>query len=226
MEIDDPKIVALQEKVSAAQEEFDMAVAFHEVWKPTAYDQNLHSRLGNSYATQAFLIIRTALRREMLLALMRLWDKNKQSIGMQSVWVTLREKEVMEAFVQDRAKSFGLLDVIGHLREDLGKKVTEALLLISKYMEGGTHHALFEKLLTMRHERLAHRQRTPSDSMPALFGIESLSGRARPAVTHAIDSFDNRIVGKEQRNTRAWIQREERRCDTPRYTDRPYKFRY
>jgi len=38
MEIDDPKIVALREQVTAAQQEFDMAVAFHEVWKPATYD--------------------------------------------------------------------------------------------------------------------------------------------------------------------------------------------
>jgi hypothetical protein len=69
MEIDDPKIVALREKVTAAQQEFDMAVTFHEVWKPAAYDKDLHSRMGNSFASQAFLITRTALRREMVLAL-------------------------------------------------------------------------------------------------------------------------------------------------------------
>lgn len=56
MEIDDPKIAALREKVTAARQEFDMAVTFHEVWKPAAYDQKLHSRLGKSYAIQAFLI--------------------------------------------------------------------------------------------------------------------------------------------------------------------------
>jgi hypothetical protein len=38
MEIDDPKIVALREKVTAAQQKFDVAVTFHEVWKPAAYD--------------------------------------------------------------------------------------------------------------------------------------------------------------------------------------------
>ena len=31
MEIDDPKIVALREKMTAAQQEFDMAVTFREV---------------------------------------------------------------------------------------------------------------------------------------------------------------------------------------------------
>jgi hypothetical protein len=50
--------------LTAAQEEFDMAVTFHEIWKPAAYDQELHSRFGKSYATQAFLVTRTALRRD------------------------------------------------------------------------------------------------------------------------------------------------------------------
>jgi hypothetical protein len=82
MEIDDPKIVALRHKVTAAQQEFDMAVTFHEIWKPAAYDQALHSRLGESFATQAFLVTRTALRREMVLALIRLWDKRQRAIRM------------------------------------------------------------------------------------------------------------------------------------------------
>jgi AbiU2 len=80
MEIDDPQIISLQQKVTAAQQEFDMAVTFHEIWKPAAYDQDLHSRLGESFATQAFLVIRTALRREMVLALIRLWDTNPRAV--------------------------------------------------------------------------------------------------------------------------------------------------
>ena len=40
MEIDDPRIVALREKVIAAQQEFDMAVTFHEVRKPAAYEKS------------------------------------------------------------------------------------------------------------------------------------------------------------------------------------------
>jgi hypothetical protein len=59
MESDDPKIVALRQKVTAAQQEFDMAVTFHEIWKPAAYDQDLHSRLGESFAAQAVLVTRS-----------------------------------------------------------------------------------------------------------------------------------------------------------------------
>jgi hypothetical protein len=162
MEIDDPKIAALREKVTAAQQEFDMAVTFHEVWKPAAYDQDLHSRLGKSYASQAFLVTRTALRREMLLALVRLWDTNTKAVRMQSVAAILREKEVIDTLALDRVNRLGLPEAIDEMRNDLGKKADDIVLLVNKYMEGGARHAVFKKLLALRHERLAHRQLTPA----------------------------------------------------------------
>jgi hypothetical protein len=65
MKIDDQKIASLREKVNAADQEFDMAVTFHEVWKPAAFDDDLHKRMGASHATNAFLVVRAALRREL-----------------------------------------------------------------------------------------------------------------------------------------------------------------
>ena len=59
MSITDSEITKLKKMVTAAQEEFDMAVAYHEVWKPAAYDKDLHSRMGQSYASEAVLVIRT-----------------------------------------------------------------------------------------------------------------------------------------------------------------------
>jgi hypothetical protein len=167
MEIDDPTIVALRAKVTAAQQEFDMAVTFHEVWKPAAYDKDLHSRMGKSFASQAFLITRTALRREMVLALVRLWDTNKQAIRMQSVAATLREKEVIDALALDRVNRLGLPEAIGQMRDDLGKRVAEVILLVNKYMEGGSRDALLKRLLALRHERLAHRQVVPATATGA-----------------------------------------------------------
>jgi hypothetical protein len=64
MVIDDEKIASLREKVNAARQEFDMAVTFHEVWKPAAFDEDLHKRMGPSYATNAFFVVREALRRK------------------------------------------------------------------------------------------------------------------------------------------------------------------
>lgn len=167
MEIDDPKIVSLREKVTAAQQEFDMAVTFHEVWKLAAYDQDLHSRLGNSYATQAFLVTRTALRREMLLALIRLWDTNTKSVRMQSIEATFHEKEVIDALALDRVNHLKIPEAFDQMRDDLGKKATNVLQLIHKYMEGGAHHAVYKKLSTLRNERLAHRQLNPATATGA-----------------------------------------------------------
>jgi hypothetical protein len=166
MEIDDPKIIALREQVTAAQQEFDMAVAFHEVWQPATYDKDLHNRLGTSFATQAFLIARTALRREMLLALMRLWDDTRfgEHIRMQGIWAMLRDKEVIDVIALDRAKRIGLHDLIDDVRDDIGKRAKKAVLLIGKYMKGGKNFTVFENLRALRNERLAHRQlnRTPT----------------------------------------------------------------
>jgi hypothetical protein len=77
------KIASLQKQVKAAQQEFDMAITFHETWRPIAYDEDLQKRMGKSSATQTFLVVRSALRREMLLALMRLWDKDQRNVGME-----------------------------------------------------------------------------------------------------------------------------------------------
>lgn len=45
MNITVPKIIDLGKMVTAAQEEFDMAVTYHEVWKPAAYDIRPNSGL-------------------------------------------------------------------------------------------------------------------------------------------------------------------------------------
>jgi hypothetical protein len=167
MEMNNPKIVALREKVTAAQQEFDMAVTFHEVWKPAAYDKDLHSRMGKSYASQAFLIVRTALRREMVLALIRLWDTNTKAIRMQSIAATLGEKEVIDDLVAERVNGLGLPEAIDEIRLELGKLASDVILLIRKYMQGGSHDAVLKKLLALRHQRLAHRQLAPASATGA-----------------------------------------------------------
>ena len=105
MDINDPKITALRAKVTAAREEFDMAVAFHEAWKPAAYDNDLHVRMGASYASNTFLTVRTALRREVLLALMRLWGNDPRVVSMKSIANTLQDKRVIDAFAAEQSGS-------------------------------------------------------------------------------------------------------------------------
>ncbi|MPW23092.1 hypothetical protein GCT13_41570 [Paraburkholderia sp. CNPSo 3157] len=62
-------IEKLKTLVDTARQEIELAVMFHETWKPTAFDTELHERMGESYATHSFQIIRLSLRRELLLAL-------------------------------------------------------------------------------------------------------------------------------------------------------------
>ena len=157
MKTDDPKITKLQAKVTAAQEEFDLAVAFHEIWKPTAYDQDLHSRLGVSYATQAFRVIRTALRRELILALIRLWDKDGRAIGMECIAKALGKKEVIDALALARVDQSS--EVFEAIRADLSEKADKAIPLVDKYIkDDGAGNAVYKKLRSLRNERLAHRQ--------------------------------------------------------------------
>jgi hypothetical protein len=91
-----------KDRVLAAQEELDMAVLFHEAWKPAAYDEDLHRRLGQSYATHAFSVIRLALRREMLMALMRIWDYTDESVRIGSVIDGIRSVHIINALVAER----------------------------------------------------------------------------------------------------------------------------
>ena len=158
MEITDPDILLLQQQVKAAQEEYDMALAFHEVWKPAAYDTGLHERMGVSYATQAFMVIRLALRREMLLALMRIWDTSKRAIRMTWVAKMIDNPEVIEALAVDRLRGMVFSGMLDAMRSDLNGKAETALVVIRRYMVGGAGRPVFERIAVLRNQRLAHRQ--------------------------------------------------------------------
>jgi hypothetical protein len=154
----------LSTKVRAAQQEFDLAVEFHEVWKPTLYDDELRKRMGVSYATNAFHAVRAALRREVLLALMRLWDKDARAIGMETVAETLREKSVIDTLAAERVARLGLPESIDQMRTDIGERADAAIALVDKYSEGGSHSAVRNNLQTLRNEHLAHRQTSRAEA--------------------------------------------------------------
>jgi AbiU2 len=162
VDITDSEIARLKEMVTAAKEEFDMAVTYHEVWKPAAYDKDLHSRMGQSYASQAFLVMRMALRRETVLALMRLWDRNKQAVRMSLIVHTIRKSAVIDALAAERAERFNWPGVVEQMRAALQAKAVKVIELTNKYSEGGSHDSVLEDLLRLRDERLAHRQIEPS----------------------------------------------------------------
>lgn len=161
----DERLDKLKAAVKAAENEAVTAVMFHETWKPTAYDNELFERMGSSYATHSFLIIRSSLRREMLLALMRLWDSNQQAIRMTKIRDELRSNEVFNALVSERVADLEMLisGISTNLNRELDVKRKKVISLIGKYLKGGKGHATFLKIRTLRDEHLAHRQITPSE---------------------------------------------------------------
>jgi stalled ribosome rescue protein Dom34 len=158
MNVTNPRILHLRETVKAAQDVFDMAVTLHEVWKPAANDTHLHQRLGKSYATQAFNVVRVALRREMVLALMRLWDRDARAIGMPSIMKALNDGAVMDILVLDRASRLRIDGVEDEIRRTLLEKVGAANALVDAYSAAGEKAESFDKLRALRNQRLAHTQ--------------------------------------------------------------------
>jgi hypothetical protein len=157
MTIADPRIAPLREAVKAAQQEFDMAVMFHETWKPTAYDDDLHRRMGTSYATHTFKVLRMALRREMVLALMRLWDTPRHTLRLEHIARTLRDPSFIDALATQRTP---FPEAKEQMKRELAQRAEEALALIDKYSKGGSDYGIRQKLQRTRNERLAHRDVT------------------------------------------------------------------
>jgi hypothetical protein len=154
----DPAITRLRDKVKAAQEEFDLAVIFYEVWKPAAYDTELHARMGTSYATQAFRVVSTALRREMIMALMRVWDKTSGTVQMEEIGREIAKPAVMGALAAERAARMGIVGAEDAIRSTMDEEAIRVAQIVGKYAQGGPRHSVVEKLRHLRHKRLAHRQ--------------------------------------------------------------------
>lgn len=168
MSLSDPRIARLQEEVRAAEEDFELAVMFHETWKPAACDKGLHHRLRNSRAAQTFGVVRAALRREMLMALMRLWDGRPDGASMEFIAETLRDRNIINALAEDRAaRSDAAEGAESLMRRDLNRLADEAIALIEKYSSGGSHVALREKLSAASSSTL------PPQQSAALAGAEA-----------------------------------------------------
>lgn len=164
----DNNLALLKDRVHAAQEELDMAVLFHTSWRPAAYDEDLHKRMGNSHATHTFNVIRMALRREMLMALMRIWDYTDDSVQIRTVLDSIKRPEIIAVLVTERLSGLSkqsnmtMLGFEDQIRDALQSAASKAIELFEQYCPGGSRRSVLEDLRRVRHERLAHRQVTPS----------------------------------------------------------------
>jgi hypothetical protein len=180
---DEREILALRGQVKAADEEFHIALAFHEAWKPAAHDKALHDRIGRSYAAHTFRVIAAALRREMLLALLRLWDDDSRAVRMKSVGQALQKSRIIDALAAEAARHWAqpipldtvadfpeeeraqMLEAIRRSEAGYGDKAAElqrtriadAVSLIRTYVNG-EGRVILGKLRRLRNKRLAHRE--------------------------------------------------------------------
>ncbi|MFG0924192.1 hypothetical protein ACF8SB_00555 [Pseudomonas sp. CJQ_8] len=192
----------LKKTVDAARQEVELAIMFHESWRPAAYDSELHDRIGTSYAAHTFQIIRMSLRRELILCLVRLWDKDRRAVGMTAIAKHLKNPKLFKALVDYRARRLGLRSMFspGPITEALTPKRDQALELINKYSPGGEAFDVFKKLQELRHKRLAHRQ--VSNEPAAVTRLEeddqeNESGNSYNwATEHEIEAFyqDNLVI--------------------------------
>ncbi len=87
----------LRVRVKAAVQEYDAVVEFHESWRIAAHDKALHERVSHSFAGQTFLVVRRALRSEMLLGLSRLWDHRTEAIKIISIADDLENPTILDS---------------------------------------------------------------------------------------------------------------------------------
>ncbi len=150
-------LVTLRSIVETALEEVSLAICFHETWKPTVFDESLHQRMGKSFASHSLNTISYALRRELLLSLMRLWDSNKKALRIRLIADYLRKNDFFEYLVADRVRKISP-HALQQIRDSMIPKRVEVLNLIHSYMENGEKHKIYENLKIYRNKRLAHRQ--------------------------------------------------------------------
>ena len=137
----------LRARVKAAVQEYDTVVQFHELWRIAAHDKALHGRVSHSFAGQTFLIVRRALRREMLLGLSRLWDHRTEAIKIISIADDLENPTILDSLLPNTP-----------IYAEARGQAAEAAALIRRYEKGGSSHSTLSRLRKLRNQHLAHHQ--------------------------------------------------------------------
>ena len=120
---------------------------FHESWRFAAHDKALTGRVSHSYAGQTFLVVRRALRREMLLGLSRLWDHRTEAIKIISIADDLENPTILDSLWPNMPDY-----------EEVRGQAAKAAALIRQYEKGGSSHSVLSRLRKLRHQHLAHHQ--------------------------------------------------------------------
>ncbi len=81
---------------------------------------------------------------------------------MEEIARILSDKHIIDTLAVDRASRFNDVDIEDAMKKDMERQAKEVIDLINSYSKNGRNEAVLEKLRTVRHERLAHRQIEPA----------------------------------------------------------------
>ena len=155
----DEKLDRLAKKAGAISGEYDLASKVHETWKPMISDQQLHNRIGKSYSANTFVVIRDALRRDMVMALMRIWDNGDDTLSLFALLQEIDVPDVMDALVARRSERLvkaGIPGIEQQVREQLSGQREKLRVMIAEYGAGGASADTLGYLRDVRNTRLAH----------------------------------------------------------------------
>jgi len=144
------------QRLEQLQQEFDVAIATFESWRPAAYDADLRARMGVSFATNTFNVVRGALWRETVLALGRIWDRAGRSVDLGAFRAQLQQPGFMDALMAYRAKRSAAPYIDAMIREQLSGKAEQVVTAIAHFERGGEGASLMDRLRKARNA-LAHR---------------------------------------------------------------------
>lgn len=165
-EAEPPTIREMGDIVQASLGEFAYAMALHEAWKPAAFDVSLHARLDESYAANTFNVVRTALRRELLMTLARLWDSQHKAIDLSQFSGWLRSDTFIDRLIEHRKVYSDKGSIQDLFRGDLTRRCEVAASTIAKFKPGGEQHAHLKCLIAVRGQDLAHHQMGRAKASP------------------------------------------------------------
>lgn len=149
------KLDRLSMTANAISDEYDLAARNHETWKPMVSDKDLHDRIGRSFAAHTFGWIRDAVRRDMVLALMRIWDSGKGTLNLFRLMEDIDNPEIMDALVARRSERVPA-SIEPQMRQRLSDQRERLRAMIDEYGEGGASEGTLDRLRIVRNGVLAH----------------------------------------------------------------------
>lgn len=198
------QIKALEARSLAAGREWQDFVSFYEVWKPAVQDQQLLRRLDETLAGNAFVTIRAALQRELIMSIMRIWDDHDSTICLRKIMILLDDHRTLGAIVHrviDKTFEGQHTDHAAR-HEDMLKGYQASVAICQKIIrkyKAGERLEFFKRLGQLRDEHLAHRQvireklPTGTDDMPL---FEEFANDTGTLVADLLNIIHNRLIDR------------------------------